>query len=187
MDSDILQTTTHKNKEVTPQSDLTNHLTTNSTQQDFLQQTKEQELHKENNIVAQFSKNVPLHSIELEKRLQDGPPPELGKFQKIQWSSEMNQKIKDAKKNEQTLLKNQHRFFAPAYNLLGNMVRTNQKLPENATLEQVITAFTDCMTTAQNIDTQKLITDPSEVPKEVHSLKKLFTELSSFTPQTFTQ
>ena len=64
MDSDILQTTTHKNKEVTPQSDLTNHLTTNSTQQDFLQQTKEQELHKENNIVAQFSKNVPLHSIE---------------------------------------------------------------------------------------------------------------------------
>lgn len=187
MDSDILQTTTHKNKEVTPQSDLTNHLTTNSTQQDFLQQTKEQELHKENNIVAQFSKNVPLHSIELEKRLQDGPPPELGKFQKIQWSSEMNQKIKDAKKNEQTFLKNQHRFFAPAYNLLGNMVRTNQKLPENATLEQVITAFTDCMTTAQNIDTQKLITDPSELPKEVNSLKKLFTELSSFTPQTFTQ
>lgn len=187
MEPDIIQENKHKTKDSTFQSTFTNQQTMDSVHQEFLQQKDPLKIQKEKSIVGQFSENVTLHSIELEKELQDGPPPELGKFQKIQWTSDMKQKIQAEKKHERNLLKKHNEFFAPAHALLNDMIHKNNSLPKNATITQVSIAFTDCMANAKTVNTQKLIKDSSELPKEVTHLKDMFTELSLLSANTFTQ
>lgn len=147
----------------------------------------ELEQQKEQSIVEQFAKRVPLHSLELKKRLQAGPPPEFGKFQKIQWTSDLNQQIQKQEQKESELLKKQALFFAPSEQLLNDMVRQKGTLPENASAEQTASLLTDAMTNAAAVDTQKLIPDPSALSPDAASLKELFTELSALTAQTFTE
>ncbi len=187
MKPDIIQKNKHDIKDTAFQNNHTDQLITDSEKQNFIHQKDEMKTHKEKNIIAQFSKNVSMHSLELEKKLQEGPPAELGKFQKINWYSDMNQKIKTEKEREHNLLKQQDNFFAPSYKLLDDMIHKNNSLSPNANVNQVASAFTSCMSNAKNIDTQKLIKDCSELPKEVDSLKNLFIELSAFTSETFTQ
>ena len=178
MKPDAIQQTKNKTKTPTFINDSTEQLTTTSTSQDFLQ--------REKTILEYFSQNVSFHSFELEEKLQAGPPPELSKTQKLRWSSNINKKIQDEKEREENLLKNQAHFFAPAHKLLNDMVHRNKNLPEDATINQVTAAFTDCISNAKAVNTNKLITNPSDLPKEVNSLKILFEELSTCTAQTFT-
>ena len=70
-------------------------------QQEQLQQAATLEMQRKESILDQFSKKIPSHSLELERKLQAGPPPELGKFQKIRWNSDMKQKIQAEKRQEE--------------------------------------------------------------------------------------
>ena len=155
-------------------------------QQEQRLQTNEMMLEKKGNIVGSFSKNIPMYSLELEKQLQEGPPPELGKFQKAQWSSNMKSRIQEEKKRERSLQERKNQFFAPADNLMADMVHRQNALPENANVEQIATAFTGCMATAKEIDLQKLIKDSSDISPEILSLKDIFAELSKCNAQSFT-
>lgn len=174
-------------KNATQQIHSSTPLTTNASKQDTLQQIGALQIQTEQSIVAQFSKNPSSLSSDLEKKLKEGPPPELGKFQKMRWTSDMNQQIQDAKEREREIRKEQDGFFAPAHQLLDDLVEKKIQLPKDATVEQVASTFTDCMTNAKTVDIQTLVKDSTPLPKEVNSLKDLFSELSAFTAATFTQ
>ena len=103
---DIMQETQMTNEEA-----LFQNRTADPLQQEQLQQTSELEMQRKESILDQFSKRIPSRSLELERELQAGPPPELGKFQKIRWNSDMKQKIQTEKRQEEALRERQTRFF----------------------------------------------------------------------------
>ena len=183
---DIMQETQTTNEEALFQNRTADQLVMEN-QQEQLQQTAELEMQRKESILDQFSKRIPSRSLELERELQAGPPPELGKFQKIRWNSDMKQKIQTEKRQEEALRERQTRFFAPTDKLVDEMALIKSSLEKNATIEQVATAFADCMTNAKSVDTTKLIKNSSALSPEITALKDLFVELSDLTAQAFTE
>ena len=183
---DIMQEVQINKEEALFQNKPTDQLVMEN-QQEQLQQAATLEMQRKESILDQFSKKIPSHSLELERKLQAGPPPELGKFQKIRWNSDMKQKIQAEKRQEEALRERQTRFFAPMDKLVDEMALIKSSLEKNATIEQVATAFAGCMANAKSVDTTKLIKDSSALSPEITALKDLFSELSDLTAQTFTE
>ena len=135
---DIMQETQMTNEETLFQNKPTDQLVMENQQQEHLQHTAELKMQRKESILDQFSKRIPSRSLELERKLQDGPPPELGKFQKIRWTSDMKQKIQDEKKQEKALRERQTRFFAPTDKLVDEMALIKSSL-ESSLLVSMLT------------------------------------------------
>lgn len=178
---------TQKNSEtVSFQTAAAEQITAGHMQQDQ-QQMNGLEIQKKPIIIEQFSATVPLRSQELKEQLKAGPPPALGKFQKIRWTSTIKQRIQVLEQEERSLIQQQALFFAPGEQLLDDMVRRKNALRSNATTEQIADTFSDCMRNTAAVATQKLVSDSASLSPEVAALKDLFTELSACEAQTFTQ